>query len=199
MRHFWRSIPGWCSYTEILAEAVRDAPATPQGCGDTPPTQGVLRFVEVGCWKGRSTAFLGVEIVNSGKAIELWCVDTWEGAADEPLQRNDPSCRAGTLFAEFLANTAPLGAIVQPWREASPGAAARFADTSLDFVMIDADHEEAAVAADIRGWLPKVKPGGLLAGDDYGYAGVAAAVRALLPGAAVRRVGASQHWLWRIE
>lgn len=36
-------------------------------------------FVKVGCWKGRSAAFLGVDILRSGKAIALHCVDHFRG------------------------------------------------------------------------------------------------------------------------
>lgn len=35
-------------------------------------------FVELGVWKGRSTSFLGVEILNSGKNIKLHCIDRWD-------------------------------------------------------------------------------------------------------------------------
>ena len=42
-------------------------------------------------------------------------------------------------------------------------------DGSLDFVYLDGDHSEAAVAGDIRLWRPLVKPGGILAGHDYGH------------------------------
>jgi hypothetical protein len=41
-------------------------------------------------------------------------------------------------------------------------------DGSLDLVFIDADHSEAAVRADIRAWLPKVRQDGIIAGHDYG-------------------------------
>lgn len=40
-------------------------------------------------------------------------------------------------------------------------------DGSFDFVFIDADHCEFAVADDITHWKPKVKPGGWLGGHDY--------------------------------
>jgi len=35
-------------------------------------------IVEVGSWKGKSTAYLAVEIINSGKNIELHAVDTMQ-------------------------------------------------------------------------------------------------------------------------
>lgn len=46
-------------------------------------------------------------------------------------------------------------------------AAERFEDNSLDFVYIDGDHSYEAVMDDITVWVEKVKPGGILAGDDY--------------------------------
>ncbi|MEE9280528.1 MAG: class I SAM-dependent methyltransferase [Myxococcota bacterium] len=59
--------------------------------------------------------------------------------------------------------------------------AKRFADTYFDLVFIDADHSEAAVLGDLKAWVPKVKPGGLITGHDYGshnHPGVAVAVDA---------------------
>jgi len=52
-------------------------------------------------------------------------------------------------------------------------------------VFLDAGHDEASVAADILAWMPAVRPGGLLAGDDYNnnWPGVNAAVDRLLPAA----------------
>ena len=40
-------------------------------------------FVEVGSWKGRSSAFMCVEIFNSGKDIQFTCVDQWAGKLDK--------------------------------------------------------------------------------------------------------------------
>ncbi len=37
----------------------------------------------------------------------------------------------------------------------------------LDLVFIDANHEYSHVKQDILSWLPKVRPGGILAGHDY--------------------------------
>lgn len=40
-------------------------------------------------------------------------------------------------------------------------------DGSLDFVYIDANHQDPFVTQDIVGWTPKVRPGGIVAGHDY--------------------------------
>jgi hypothetical protein len=50
----------------------------------------------------------------------------------------------------------------------STDAAKHFADKSLDLIFIDADHSAKAVFEDLEAWEPKVKPGGVLAGHDYG-------------------------------
>ncbi len=52
-------------------------------------------------------------------------------------------------------------------RKLSAEAVRSFADASLDFVYIDANHEFSAVLHDIRAWFPKIRPGGVLAGHDY--------------------------------
>jgi glycosyltransferase involved in cell wall biosynthesis len=53
------------------------------------------------------------------------------------------------------------------WRLRSTDAAARIPDGSLDFVYIDARHDFDAVLEDLEAWVPKVRPGGIVAGHDY--------------------------------
>eukprot|EP00933_Yihiella_yeosuensis_P019926 TRINITY_DN16071_c0_g1_i1.p1 TRINITY_DN16071_c0_g1~~TRINITY_DN16071_c0_g1_i1.p1 ORF type:complete len:338 (+),score=57.83 TRINITY_DN16071_c0_g1_i1:71-1084(+) len=52
-------------------------------------------------------------------------------------------------------------------QQASDVAPRLFDDGSLDFVFIDARHDEYAVWQDMLAWWPKLRQGGLLAGDDY--------------------------------
>lgn len=120
------------------------------------------KFVEVGCWKGRSAAYMAVEIANSGKDIEFYCVDTWEGSIEH---KDDPTIH--TLYETFLRNMKPVENYYFPLRITSKEASSKFKDASLDFVFLDGSHEYADVKLDIQKWLPKVKPGGILAGHDY--------------------------------
>lgn len=53
-------------------------------------------------------------------------------------------------------------------RQTSLEAVSAFRDGTLDFVYLDANHSAQAVSEDLRAWWPKVKEGGMLAGDDYG-------------------------------
>ena len=139
----------WFSYPNLYKNAVRNAPAE-------------AIFVEVGCWKGKSSAFLATEIANSIKNIDLYCVDTWEGSIEH---QNRPDLKH--LYKTFMTNMNPLKEYFIPLKTPSLEAAELFDNESLDFVFIDASHEYEDVKNDIRAWLPKIKPGGVLAGHDY--------------------------------
>jgi hypothetical protein len=125
------------------------------------------KMVEVGCWKGKSVAYLAVEIINSGKDIKVDAVDTWEGSPTETVLMSDPYVRTGKLYQLFVSNIAPVSSVVTPVKLPSVEAAKRYEDESLDVVFIDACHTYDCVKEDIAAWLPKVKKGGYLAGHDY--------------------------------
>lgn len=146
----------WFDYSSLYSRFVSEC-----------PSNGVI--VEVGSWKGKSTAYLGVEVINSGKSLQVYAVDTWKGS-DEPAHLIDRDCIAGTLYETFLSNMAPINKVrevVKPMRMTSLEGAAKFADKSLDYVFLDASHSYEDVKADILAWLPKIKPGGTLAGHDW--------------------------------
>jgi len=124
-------------------------------------------FVEIGCWKGQSASFMGVEIHNSGKRIKFDCVDHWSDA--EGCPGPDSWVQSGKLFEKFMSNTEKVKHIITPVRMMSVDAAKNYEDGSLDFVFIDGDHSREACREDIIAWTPKVKDGGILAGHDYGW------------------------------
>lgn len=156
MKHFYEGIHGWFDFQEIYSDIVKRAPAK-------------AHFVEVGSWIGRSTAFLAVEIVNSGKNIRLDAVDTFEGNIDFGGEdRQLLNRHAGNVKEVFLKNMAPVAFVVNTVNARSTDAAQQYTDESLDFVFIDANHDYANVSADIQSWWPKLKFGGTMAGHDYG-------------------------------
>ena len=82
---------------------------------------------------------------------------------------------------------------------ASVDAAKRFADKSVDFVFIDADHSAKAVYEDLQAWVPKVRPGGVLAGHDYGshrHYGVKPAVDFFFAQRSPKPVGTDADRVW---
>ena len=170
MEHFYQSIPGYnhnkIFYEQIISEL-----------------QDGAHIVEIGCWKGCSAAFVAVEIINSGKNIKFDCVDIWLDNWSEPNEKIRHGYKnVGTPYEQFLENMKPVENHYTPIRMASVKAAALYQDNSLDLVFIDADHEYKSVREDILAWLPKVKSGGVIAGDDYDntFPGVIKATNELL-------------------
>lgn len=62
-------------------------------------------------------------------------------------------------------------------RKPSIEAAGDFADGSVDLIFIDGDHQYGSVRQDLNTWYPKIRPGGLMIGDDYAWPGVERAVK----------------------
>lgn len=180
MQHFYKSIQGWFSYLPLYQDMVQSA-------------RDGAHFVEVGSWKGKSSAFMAVEIANSGKKIKFDCVDTWLGS-DEKAHHKDAAVQAGHLYELFLTNISPVEQYINPVRLPSVEAAALYEDASLDFVMIDAAHDYNNVLADLKAWLPKVKVGGVIAGDDYNWPGVKQAVAEVLSQVDVLGKDKGRHW-----
>lgn len=163
-------IQGWCDFHDLYDEAVRRA------------VDGSI-LVEVGCWLGKSSAYLWEKANESGKALTLVYVDTWKGEIGQPAHADTVAAHGGSLSAQWRANMNACGAsfvssvprIIQ-MEMTSLEAAAKIKDGSVDFVFIDAAHDYESVCADLDAWLPKLSPCGHIAGHDYGYHGVASAV-----------------------
>ena len=126
------------------------------------------KFVEVGSWKGKSSSFMAVEIANSNKDIQFYCVDHWLGSVEHyDRNRHQYEPNIHMLYNTFLNNMKPVEKYYTPLRMSSLEASTHFEDKSLDFVFLDASHEYDDVCNDIDYWKPKVKIGGILAGHDY--------------------------------
>ena len=78
------------------------------------------------------------------------------------------NCNKKINSIEYLTNIKPVKHIVNPIRMKSIDASKLYKDDTLDFVFIDGGHEYEFVKEDIEHWLPKVRDGGILAGDDWG-------------------------------
>lgn len=152
----------WFNYQKLYSSMVEKFPSG-------------SKFVEVGSWKGKSAAYLAVEIINSKKDISLDCVDTWKGSAEHI---NDEYVKSNSLYDLFIKNTSSLSSVINPIKMDSVGASKNYGDKTIDFIFIDANHEYIYVKNDIEAWFPKVKVGGIIAGHDYesGWADVDKAV-----------------------
>ena len=131
-------------------------------------------FVEVGAFLGKSAVYMAVEIINSGKNIKLDCVDHWQGSEEH---NNNDEVNLERLYEDFLENIKPVKGVINPIRANSIEASNLYKLNSLDFVFIDASHDEASVKDDLAHWMPRVKEDGVIAGDDLNNEGVANAVK----------------------
>jgi cephalosporin hydroxylase len=166
----YAEIPGWFNEEWLYDRMIDRAP-------------GAATFVEVGCWLGKSTAYCASRIRSCGKPIAFYAVDTWQGSPSEPDLMNAVAEAGGSVYQLFRANMEEAGVMetIRPVQLPSVAAATLFANATLDFVFIDADHTCAAVQSDIVAWRPKVKRGGVLAGHDWNtYGSVQQAVTAML-------------------
>jgi predicted O-methyltransferase YrrM len=149
-QHFFQNLEGWFSFPQLYKYAVQSFPYG--------------KFVEIGTWLGQSAAYMAVEIANSKKNIDFYCVDTWSGSEEH---QQDQRVKEDKLYQTFLSNISPVSEHIIPIRMSSEQASRHFKDESLDFVFIDANHEYEEVKKDIEVWYPKVKKGGIFAGHDY--------------------------------
>ena len=131
-------------------------------------------FVEVGAFLGRSAVFMAVEIINSGKNIKFDCIDHWQGSEEH---NNNDEVNLERLYEDFLENIKPVKGVVTPVKAHSVEASKLYEPNSLDFVFIDASHDEESVKEDLFHWLPRVKESGVIAGDDVNNENVANAVK----------------------
>lgn len=181
--HVYQHIHGWFDFDDVYREAIAAA-------------KDGAHFVEVGSWLGKSAAFMAVEIINSGKVIRFDCVDHWKGNADQPVLRQAASQE--DIYQLFCNNMKRFGLaeVVSPIRRSSDEAAYLYPDSSLDFVFIDADHRYEEVKKDISIWLPKVKPGGVLAGHDFDETSDPGVVKAVLEANPNIEVW-GRSWVWK--
>lgn len=166
MEHFYQNVEGWFNYPDLFRYAVETAPQE-------------AHFVEIGTWKGQSSAFLAVEIINSGKNIKLDCIDNFTGSVIEPGQMFDPDNKAGRLLDVFKNNMRPVVGHYEAIKGDSAESANLYKDESLDFVFIDASHDYESFKKDLFAWFPKVKVGGMISGHDFAdpYPGIMKVVR----------------------
>lgn len=140
----------------------------------------LTRFVEIGVYSGASITFLAKQLIERGTPFELYAVDLW----DQVNAETDYKREVGTpIWSEFIERIERQGVSghIRILKKESAAAAAHFKDKSVGFAFIDANHDKPHVIADIQAWLPKIAPGGILAGHDYGEpCGVKEAVDELL-------------------
>jgi FkbM family methyltransferase len=162
MKHFYNTIDSevWFDYQNVYSYMVKKFPSG-------------SHFVEVGSWKGMSSCYMAVEIINSEKEIKFDCVDFWEYT---PTQKDIHRSSFNNLYEIFKKNTSPVSHVINDIKMLSHEASKLYSDGTLDFIYIDGAHDYDNVKLDIESWFPKLKIGGIIAGHSYTHPPVKTAV-----------------------
>ena len=162
-------------------------------------------FVEIGCWKGKSTA----AIANRCWPNPLHACDTWKGNIDEgnvtgklhPTAKVAASVDVKAIFDENIANHTK-GNVEDHQEDCFVYLdALEQMKYPVKFCHIDASHDYESVKKTIEMLFPRLTEGAILCGDDIASAhrgrldlegGVERAVMELLPG----YIKDKNFWWW---
>ena len=125
------------------------------------------RGAEIGVWKGETSEYL---LSNHGK-LHLICIDPYEYYSHydtfHDLGQYDTQLKLDGLYevvSERLKRR--FGDRVKFIRKRSVEASRDIKDGSLDFAFLDANYGYDWVKNDILAWLPKVRNGGVIIGQN---------------------------------
>jgi predicted O-methyltransferase YrrM len=142
----WQDIDGWFNQEdgEFYAKIAQELPNP-------------ARILEIGAYKGRSTACLDHHCKLLGKDVTIDVIDLFTG--DKGVLGIMPS-----YLEEFTINTSHcnIGRVIIE----DTATAHRHLDCTYDFIFIDASHDYDSVVADITNYKPFLAPNGILAGHD---------------------------------
>lgn len=156
---YWREVPGYSGlrmrFEFALQVKINDK----------------AHFLEVGAWKGQTSCLMAALIKDNYKDIQFDVIDTWLGSDEEELKKDEDLIN-NRLYEVFLQNIEPLKEFINPIRSTSVDASLHYKDNSIDFIFLDASHTTEDVSNDIKAWIPKLRLGGVLAGDDFDWESV---------------------------
>jgi predicted O-methyltransferase YrrM len=178
-----KEIQGWFDFNDIYDLAVNKYDNA--------------NFLEIGCWLGKSTQYLGNIIKQSKKNIKLTVIDTFQGEFNCNFQKGVVKEHGGSIYKAFLQNMFDSNVLeyMTPLVYDSRDFCKLVPDNYYDFVFIDGAHDYSVISEDLKNWLPKVKNGGILAGHDYFNDHVKRAVHEVL----VNVEGRGSSWLYNVN
>ena len=147
------------------------------------------RLAEIGVWKGELS-----RILWSLPSIEYFLMVDPFDASSTGMTEKKSQWELDAIRTQLMAEKPDFVRLVTL---PSYGTSQLVSDQSLDFVFIDALHTYESCRQDIKMWLPKIRNGGMIAGDDYTsrFPGVVRAVRETLP----EHGHFSRVWLYKVS
>lgn len=139
----------------------RQAIVALKGLGEEP-----LVGVEIGVYEGRNAR----DILDELPIEHLYLVDPYRAYRDEQVSHDQPMMDAA--MCRMIEAVAPYKGQTTLLLCSSEEARRLLAHVQFDFVYIDGDHRYDQAFQDMKGWWPLVRSGGIMAGHDYGLAGV---------------------------
>jgi hypothetical protein len=191
MPDYYKQIPGWFHCSKLydnVVESFKDA----------------TLFVEIGSYFGKSSCYMAELLKEKNRSTQFHMIDPWEWDNNykyyDELVCKDINVydKIDSLKEEHIKVVKEVGKdpfkIVQYYfnkfdilnnvtfvKNKSIDVVNNYKDESIDFLYIDGDHSYEAVKNDIILYLPKIKKGGIISGDDYrSYESVKKAVDELL-------------------
>ncbi len=127
--------------------------------------------IEVGVWEGRLSKML-YEVVDTLILVDPW-LTSWNEFEYQVVDGDMYRCGMGeplktqSELGKMYANICKEMPRARVFRLPSLEAVCLIPNESVDLVFIDAIHTYEHCKDDIEAWLPKIKLGGMIAGDDY--------------------------------
>ena len=108
------------------------------------------------------------EILENWKGCKkLYLIDIWDSYNDYHEKWSENNITQKTNYLNCLENVKEYKNKYEIIKDFSKNSSKLFLEESIDFIYIDANHSYEYVKEDLNLWYPKLKKGGLFAGDDY--------------------------------
>jgi predicted O-methyltransferase YrrM len=126
-----------------------------------------IRYLEIGTFYGANLLSVANSYASHPDST-LTCIDPWQDYADYPEYKGQQD----TIYETFLTNIAESGKEnITVRRGYSHEVIPTLADDSFDIIYIDGNHEPEYVLEDAVLSFRKLKTGGVMIFDDYGWGG----------------------------
>jgi len=130
-------------------------PASTMSLADLPALLNERGLLGCGAEIGVGAAELSSRLLAGWRGRHLISIDSWITSAPD---------HASALYTSSVARLQRFGERSTIWRMTGAEAAQRLPAACLDFVFLNALDDERSAGEDLARWLPKVRPGGVVAG-----------------------------------
>ncbi len=171
-----------CAFILMGISCFADIPANDGRVQRAEYVSTLIKPGDIGAEIGVAYGVFAYYVLLQNEPAKLYLIDPWEyglqadlepdPTAEKQKSRDDQYKTVCGYFAPYKN--------VEIVRMKSEDAASMFENDYFDYVYIDGEHSYAAVTRDLANYFHKVKVGGYLIGDDYGWTGIMPAVQDFL-------------------